>query len=59
MDIYINKKYHIEKINKYEELEFFIEEINNRDIDLINVIKDENGYVVIYKSNKEISYEIR
>lgn len=59
MGLYIDKKHHIKKINNYEELEVFIDEINTRDIELVNVLKDEDGYVVIYRSFSEVVYEIR
>ena len=55
----INKKYHIKKINNYNCLEDFLEEANNKDLDIINVLKDGLHYIVIYKSYSEVSYEIR
>lgn len=55
----INKNYHIKKIPSYKALEEFIEEANNKDLEIINILKDGYYYIVIYKSFMEVSYEIR
>lgn len=57
--MYINRKHHVKKINNYKELEVFIEEANKRDLDIVSVLKDDNAYVVIYKSINSVTYEIR
>lgn len=55
----INKNYHIKKIPSYKALEEFIEEANNKDLEIINILKDGYYYIVIYKSFMEVKYEIR
>lgn len=57
--MYIYKDYYIKKINSYKALESFIEEANKKDYEIVNILKDEYCYIVIYKGLKEIGYEIR
>lgn len=55
----IDKKYHVDKLSDYKELEAFIEEANNMDLDIISIVKEGLEYVVVYRSYNEVGYEIR
>lgn len=55
----VDKKYYVKKIGSYKELESFIGEANQKDLDIISMVRDANVYIIIYKSHCEVSYEIR
>ena len=51
----VKKEYVVERVNNYEELVKIIDEINNKDYELVQVLENEkDGFIVIFIKIKKI-----